>query len=415
MRHSRLHPGAIVIGGDYRGLGVVRSLGRRGIPVWVLYDEHRLAGLSRYAQRSFPWPTQTNRLGQVAYLLHLAQAHQLDDWTLFPTGDETAALLARHHKQLSQHFRVTTPPWQVFRWAYDKRLTYHLAGRLGIGYPWTRYPRDRATVAALKPPFPVILKPAIKPEANALTVAKAWRVDNQRELLPAFDAASLLMDKKLIMIQELIPGGGESQLSFATLCVKGQPRARIVARRIRQYPMDFGRASTYVESTEDPLLEVTATRLLAAMQYTGLVEVEFKRDARDGEPKLLDVNPRVWGWHTLGRRAGTDFAHLQWRLSHGETPAAARTRAGLRWVRLTTDVPTALSQAAQGKMSPGDYLRSLRGDLEYATMAADDPLPAMAELPLQALQGAARALSRRRSNDLPRARRRTPRSAVTEP
>jgi len=98
-----------VIGGDYRGLGVVRSLGRRGIPVWVLYDEHRLAGLSRYAQRSFPWPTETNRLGQVAYLLHLAQAHQLDGWTLFPTGDETAALLARHHKQLSQHFRVDHP------------------------------------------------------------------------------------------------------------------------------------------------------------------------------------------------------------------------------------------------------------------------------------------------------------------
>src|SRR5438094_6366390 len=28
--------GALVIGGDYRGLGIVRSLGRRKIPVWVL-------------------------------------------------------------------------------------------------------------------------------------------------------------------------------------------------------------------------------------------------------------------------------------------------------------------------------------------------------------------------------------------
>src|SRR5947209_625203 len=30
--------GAVVIGGDYRGLGIVRSLGRHGIPVWVLTD-----------------------------------------------------------------------------------------------------------------------------------------------------------------------------------------------------------------------------------------------------------------------------------------------------------------------------------------------------------------------------------------
>ena len=98
------------------------------------------------------------------YLQHVRNLPELSSWTDADksrlvskfvwlvtlssiAGNFLAALLARHHKQLSQHFRVTTPPWQVFRWAYDKRLTYHLAGRLGIGYPWTRYPRDRATVA----------------------------------------------------------------------------------------------------------------------------------------------------------------------------------------------------------------------------------------------------------------------------
>ena len=48
--------GALVIGGDYRGLGIVRSLGRHGIPVWVLADEHRIATVSRYAVRSLSWP-----------------------------------------------------------------------------------------------------------------------------------------------------------------------------------------------------------------------------------------------------------------------------------------------------------------------------------------------------------------------
>src|SRR5437899_6046866 len=49
--------GAIVMGADYRGLGIVRSLGRRGIPVWVLkHDDQLLAALSRYARQSLAWP-----------------------------------------------------------------------------------------------------------------------------------------------------------------------------------------------------------------------------------------------------------------------------------------------------------------------------------------------------------------------
>ncbi len=387
--------GAIVIGGDYRGLGVVRSLGRRGIPVWVLHDEHYLACLSRFTQRSFAWPTDGTNMEQIAYLLDLATTYQLDGWSLFPTGDETAALIARHHETLSQRFRLTTPPWHLFRWAYDKRLTYRLAARLGIDCPWTRYPRDRATLLDLECPFPVIIKPAIKPQANALTVAKAWRADDRQELLEKYDAARELLDPKLLMIQELIPGGGEDQLSVAALCVAGQPRARIVARRIRQFPMDFGRASTFVETIDDPALETTATRVLSALRYSGLIEVEFKRDPRDGRPKLLDMNPRVWGWHTLGQRAGADFAHLQWRLSQGELPPAVHARAGVRWVRLTTDLPTAICEIARGRLSVGEYVRSLRGPLEFATWSPDDPLPALAEIPLQVFLTAARAMAKR--------------------
>jgi predicted ATP-grasp superfamily ATP-dependent carboligase len=247
----------------------------------------------------------------------------------------------------------------------------------------------------LECPFPVIIKPAVKPQANALTVAKAWRADDQRELLQRYDAACELLDPKLLMIQELIPGGGEDQLSVAALCVAGQPRARIVARRLRQFPMDFGRASTFVETIDDSALERIATRLLSAMRYSGLIEVEFKRDPRDGRPKLLDMNPRVWGWHTLGQRAGADFAHLQWRLSQGESPHEVHARAGVRWVRLSTDVPTAVLEILRGRLSPADYIRSLRGPLEFATWSADDPLPALAEIPLQVFLAAARAMAKR--------------------
>ena len=41
--------GAVVVGGDYQGLGIVRSLGSRGIPICVVDDERSISGFSRYS------------------------------------------------------------------------------------------------------------------------------------------------------------------------------------------------------------------------------------------------------------------------------------------------------------------------------------------------------------------------------
>ena len=78
----------------------------------------------------------------------------------------------------------------------------------------------------------------------------------------------------------------------------------MVARRLRQHPLEFGRASTYVETAEVPELETLSERLLRAVDYYGLVELEYKLDPRDGQYKLLDFNARTWGYHSLGSRAG---------------------------------------------------------------------------------------------------------------
>jgi predicted ATP-grasp superfamily ATP-dependent carboligase len=92
----------------------------------------------------------------------------------------------------------------------------------------------------------------------------------------------------------------------------------------------------------------------------------------------------VWGWHTLGARAGVDFAYLAWRLARGETVPASTPRPGVRWTRLSTDLPTVLQEIRRGRLSVRDYLRSLRGPREHAIFARDDPLPGLLELPLLA-------------------------------
>src|ERR1700740_2914346 len=105
--------GALVTGADYRGLGIVRSLGRRGIPVCVLREEgHFLGAVSRYTSRSLRWPVG-NGLKQVEFLANLAVREGLKGWALFPTTDELVTLVARHHKSLAAHYRLTIPSWDA--------------------------------------------------------------------------------------------------------------------------------------------------------------------------------------------------------------------------------------------------------------------------------------------------------------
>jgi len=376
--------GALVAGADYRGLGVVRSLGRRGIPVWVLnHAGHLLGAVSRYATRTLRWPLEDGRR-QLDFLLDLAVREKLEGWALFPTDDEDVVLFARHHELLSKHYRLTTPAWDIVRWVCDKRLLYQLAQDLALDQPWTFSPRNREELASLECPFPVILKPAMRLGFNRLSADKAWRFEDRASLLAGYDEACTMMDPGLLIIQEVVPGWGEAQFSFAALCKDGSPLASVVARRTRQFPMDFGRFSTYVETIEEPRVVEPALRLLAATRITGLVEVEFKRDPRNDQFLLLDVNPRVWGWHTLSKRAGVDFPYLLWRFITGQSVPELRGRSGQRWMRMATDVPMAIQEILNGRLSLRAYLQSLRGPKESAVFAWDDPLPGFLELPLLA-------------------------------
>jgi D-aspartate ligase len=384
--------GALVLGTDYRGLGIVRSLGRRGIPVWTVHGEDDgVAARSRYTRRSLDWPGDDD--GRVAFLLDLAQRHGLAGWVLFPTGDEVAAFLARRLEALAATFIVAAPPWEQQRWAYDKRLTYALAERVGVGIPRTSFPASRRDVERFGGAFPVVLKPTSKPRLNRLTLQKAWPAPDGATLLRCYDEAVALVDPALLAIQEIVPGAGETQLSFAALCRCGVPLVWLVARRARQWPPDFGRSSSYVYTVEDAEVERKARTMLAAMELTGLVEVEFKRDPRDGRLLLLDVNARVWGWHTIACRHGVDFPYLYWRLLLGQDVPVVRAPPGLRWLRGTTDAAAAFEEIRARQLSLGSYLRSVAGRHERAVFARDDPLPGLLELPLFAQMAVRRLAS----------------------
>ena len=58
--------------------------------------------------------------------------------------------------------------------------------------------------------------------------------------------------------------------------------------------------------------------LLRRLSCNGISQVEFKRDPRDGRFKLMEINPRLWQWHTLARACGVDLPLIAYRDQIGE-------------------------------------------------------------------------------------------------
>ncbi|MDQ3728341.1 MAG: ATP-grasp domain-containing protein [Actinomycetota bacterium] len=374
--------GAIVLGGDYQGLGIVRSLGRHGVPVLVVDDERSISRFSRYASRSVRVSDLADGDNTVDAVLGLERKLGLAGWVLFATRDETVEVLSRSRNVLSERVRVPVPPWETFARAWDKRSTYELAAECGIPVPRTWCPGSIEEVEEIDVEAPLVIKPAVKPRFFRATKAKAWRVDTRDQLRERFVTATQMAGGDPIMVQELIPGHGERQFAYCAFFKEGRSVGSMVVRRARQHPHDFGRASTFVETIEREELETMGERFLRAIDYYGLAELEFKFDARDHSYKLLDFNARTWGYHSLGQEAGVDFPFLLYSDQVGMSFAPCRADVGVTWIRLLTDLPTSLLDIRAGRLKASDYLRSVQNHDVEAVFSRDDPVPGLMEVAL---------------------------------
>jgi D-aspartate ligase len=372
--------GAVVVGGEHPGLGIARSLGRRGIPICVIDDQFSVSQFSKYATHTVRVSDLRNEARTVDSLLRVGQRYGLEGWVLFPTRDETVAAVSRNRARLAEFFRVTTPHWDTVRWAWNKTNSYIRAQQLGIPVPTTYSPRTESELDALCVRLPLALKPAIKENFFYKTGAKAWRADTPAELKCLYRKAAKQIRREEIMLQEIIPGDGRRQYSYCAFFREGKAHGTLMARRLRQHPREFGRAATYVETAEVPEIAELSERFLRAIDYYGLVEIEFKHDPRDDQFKLLDVNARTWGFHSLGPAAGVDFPFMLYADQVGQSIDPASARAGVGWLRLLTDIPTVVFDLGHGDCTFDSYWSSLARTKVESVFCAQDILPSLAEL-----------------------------------
>jgi D-aspartate ligase len=373
--------GVVVVGGAHGTLAFARSLGGKNVPVTYVTHDTPLPGWSRFVHETVSWPGPHDAQA-ATFLLEAASQRGWQGHLLVAGADSEVRLVAEHLEELSSVYKIILPDWSALRWVCEKPLLYQRAAELGVRTPLTYALDSLEQMEALEINFPVVLKPNMGGGNDPFSKAKVIRADDHRSLTIAYRYACDQIGTRNVVVQELIPGGGESQFSYAALWSNGQPLAELTARRTRQFPVDFGYTSTFVEIMDEPQAVHAARTMLKSIDYSGLVEVEFKWDRRDNTLKLLDVNPRPWSWFGLCRAAGVDLGAMLWNVARDRPTQAATAQQGFAWVYLVRDLVGALKLIWRGDIGVVEYFRSLGNARSWATFALNDPLPGVIDIPL---------------------------------
>lgn len=389
-------PGAVVLGSDFKALAAIRSLGRAGVRCVVVDNVPRAAWFSRHVGGRLRWPSPMVGPDFVRGLLDESRRRDLEGWVLLPMQDDAVESVARYGEALRERFRVVTPAWDTLEPVHDKLALNGTAERAGVPHPRTWVPASERDLSSLDVTFPVIVKPAVSIGLQDALGKKALPARDHTELVEAWRQAVAAVGPpdehdepeptRRLLVQEIIPGGGEAQFSVAAFCEEGTLRAAMTARRVRQFPIDYGLSSSFVEACSVPELLPLAKRMMGQTRISGPVELEFKRDPRDGVCKLFDVNVRLWAWHGLCGASGLDFALMQYEVAEGRWPRALSPTYGGRWMRAPTDVPAAVQAIRRGRLTPRGYLRTLRRPLVFSVLSWRDPLPAAGDLAITTLR-----------------------------
>lgn len=381
----------IILGGAQGSLALARSLGDEGARVFYISNDSPLAGWSRHTGKMHGWPGPENPEA-AAFLRQFAREHGIKGALLVPAADPEVKFVSQSVAALGDTFRILLPEWERLRWLCDKPLLYRRAAELGLAFAKTYELTSVEQAETTDLAFPVILKPNMGGGHSALSKAKVIRADDRTTFHEAFARAADELGAENIVVQQFIPGGGEGQFSYAALWADGKPVAELTARRARQYPVDFGFTSTYVETVDMPEIAEAARRMLDSVAYSGLVEIEFKRDPRNGSINILDVNPRPWSWFALAKAANVDLGRMMLQLVEGQpVEQTGKPRLATGWMYLVRDLVASAILMGRGRLKPTDYLKSLPLVRAWAAFAFNDPKPGLLDLPLTAY----RVLTRR--------------------
>jgi D-aspartate ligase len=368
---------AIVVSGATHGLGVVRSLGRQGVPVTVVsYDRRDIATSSRFAREVIQAPHPDKDEAQFVKVL-LDAAHRSPGSLLIPASDAALGAVARHKTNLEDAgLIVASDGAEVTETLLNKATTSALARSAGVPGPAT-FPvsnEDDVRRFCASAEFPAVLKPELSHIYKPLVGVKWTRVDSTEEAVRAYTLARSLSLE--VVLQELIPGDELCGVVYNSYFRNGEPLVEFTSRKIRNSPPETGSPSVVV-SEWIPEAAEHGRRLLRAANFSGYSCTEFKRDPRDGEYKVMEVNARHNLSSLLATRCGLNFPWMQYRhLVDGVLPEQCDYEQGIYWIDITRDLQNMRHYLRRSDYSLGEFVAPYRRSHIFAVLDRDDVRPA---------------------------------------
>jgi D-aspartate ligase len=343
-------------------LGVMRSLGRLGVPMYGVHPTRRpVASFSKYCRKVFaldldetPPEQSVERLREIARSIGSTPL-------LLPTNDESSLFLARNAAALQNTFVFPANSAEVVWSLYNKRSMYGLAKQLSIPTPDTIFPESSKDVLEFceRAQFPVMLKAS----DNIHTARRAGRkmviARSQDELIDQYHAMEDGSHPSL-MLQEYIPGGDDSVWMLnGYFDERAECLFSITARKIHQTPVYTGMTALGV-CFPNPAIESSTKTLARAVGYKGILDIGYRYDARDGQYKLLDVNPRLGATFRLFvGDDGMDVTRAEYLHFTGQPIPPSNICTGRKWILEDADLASCIQYYRDGVLSLRDCLGAI--------------------------------------------------------
>jgi D-aspartate ligase len=373
-------PPVIVFGGDDNALSIVRSLGRRGVPVYVLNKADADVHRSRFGTRIRLPGNKAFAVEAIDFLLG-PKAEASCGAVLLGASDEALEQIFLNRDPLGARFKLDLSNPEAQQAMLDKLTTYEVAREAGVPTPRFWPVESTASLDALdgKLVFPLIVKPKLSHLFQARFNAKFFVAHNEAELREAMN----VMDKEQIgaLLVEFIPGPDSQLCSYYTyLDEQGEACFDFTKRIIRRHPVNMGLACYHITDHVPDVGELSC-RLFRHAGLRGLANAEFKLDERDGQLKLIECNARFTAANGLVDRAGFDLASFVYdRLVGIDSPPLKTFTAGLRLWDPWRDLRAFRELNRRGDLSFGQWLRSVLHRQTFPSFTWSDPMPSLHRL-----------------------------------
>ena len=380
---------AVVLGAGVNGLGVARSLARVGVPVWLLDSQAERPEMRTRAAHPL---TVRSLHGEalIEELVHLtATRFSGVRPVLLLTQEESVKTVSHDRDRLSALYRFSLPPADMVDTLLHKQGFQLLAERLGSPIPRLVHVHTTADLPAIEGLcYPVVIKPGERNTAYGQQFKKAYRVDDAtaaveliRRILP------VLAD---VVVQEWIDGP-DSNIYFCLqyLDRQGHVAASFTGRKIRSWPPQVGGTASCVSAPDvHEQLSTATARFFQAAGVAGMASMEYKRDARSGEFRMVEPTVgRTDYQEEVATLNGINLPYVAWCDELGlPFPASTMCERPVAWRVRSEDMQSA---AAQGQPAGQGY--PCGGRVADALWRWRDPMPSL----VQNLERVRDALQRR--------------------